>query len=140
NDLCDDRTFVRRIYLDLAGRIPTRDEVDSFMQSPESQKRAMLVDRLLAGGEYARHMAEVLDVVLMDRKGKAADTNARPRRWMEYLQSSIASNRPWNEMVAELITARSKSPAQAGAASFLYERKNNHQAMAEAVAPVAFGV
>jgi hypothetical protein len=140
NDLCDDRTFVRRIYLDLAGRIPTRDEIDSFIASPESQRRAMLVDRLLAGSEYARHMADVLDVVLMDRKGKAADTSPRSRRWMAYLQSSMASNRPWNDMVAELITARSKSPEQAGAACFLYERKNSHQAMAEAVAPVAFGV
>jgi hypothetical protein len=138
--LCDDRTFVRRIYLDLAGRIPTRDEIDSFIQSPESQKRAMLVDRLLAGGEYARHMADVLDVVLMERKGKAVETSRRSLRWMEYLQSSIGSNRPWNDMVAELITARSKPPEQAGAAWFLYERRNNHQAMAEAVAPVAFGV
>src|SRR5438105_1375833 len=110
------------------------------MQSPESQKRTTLVDRILGGSEYARHMAEVLDVVLMDRKGKAADMSARSRRWMEYLQSSIASNRPWNEMVADLITARPNSSERAGAACFLYERKNSHQAMAEAVAPVAFGV
>ncbi|MDB5319577.1 MAG: hypothetical protein JWN40_1208 [Phycisphaerales bacterium] len=140
NGACDDQTFVRRIYLDLAGRIPTRDEADSFVKSPESQKRPVLVDRLLAGSEYPRHMAEVLDVVLMERKGKVAEANRKSHRWMEYLQSSLAANRAWNEIVADFITARSKSPEQAGAAWFLYERKNNHQAMAEAVAPVAFGV
>jgi hypothetical protein len=85
-------------------------------------------------------MAEVLDVVLMERKGKVAEASRKSHRWMEYLQSSIAANRPWNEMVADLITARPKSPEQAGAAWFLYERRNSHQAMAEAVAPVAFGV
>jgi hypothetical protein len=140
NGACDDRTVVRRIYLDLAGRIPTRDEVDSFVKSAESQKRTVLVDRLLGGSEYPRHMAEVLDVVLMERKGKAAEASRRSHRWMEYLQSSIAANRGWNDMVADLITARPKSPEQAGAAWFLYERRNSHQAMAEAVAPIAFGV
>jgi hypothetical protein len=139
NGLCDDRTFVRRIYLDLAGRIPTRGEVDSFLKEAGAQKRAALVDRLLSGSEYPRHMAEVLDVVLMGRNPKASD-DSRRAHWMEYLQKSIAANRHWNDMVADLIVARPKSKEQAGAAWFLYERKNNHQAMAEAVAPVAFGV
>lgn len=140
NDLCDDRTFARRVYLDLAGRIPTRDEVDSFVRSTESQKRAALVDQLLSGADYPRHMAEVLDVVLMDRKGKAAEAARRSHGWFDYLQTSIASNRPWNDMVADLIIARPQSPQQSGAVWFLYERKNNYQSMAEAIAPVAFGV
>jgi hypothetical protein len=138
--LCDDRTFVRRIYLDLAGRIPTRDETEAFVNSAGEKTREALVDRLLAGDEYPRHMAEVLDVVLMERKGPAVEASRKSHHWMEYLQSSIRADRPWNEMVAELIMARPKSAEQAGAAWFLYERKNNHQLMAEAVAPVAFGV
>jgi hypothetical protein len=140
NEVCDDRTFVRRVYLDLAGRIPTREEADAFVKSAEAGKRAALVDRLLSGNEYPRHMAEVLDVVLMERKGAEAEASRKSHHWIDYLQNSIASNRPWNEMVADMIVARPKSPAQAGATWFLYERKNNHQAMAEAVAPIAFGV
>jgi hypothetical protein len=140
NEICDDRTFVRRVYLDLAGRIPTRQEGDAFVKSSDTGKRAALVDRLLSGSEYPRHMAEVLDVVLMERKGAEAEASRKSHHWIDYLQSSIASNRPWNEMVADMIVARPKSPAQAGATWFLYERKNNPQAMAEAVAPVAFGV
>jgi hypothetical protein len=140
NEICDDRAFVRRIYLDLAGRIPTRDEADAFVNLADSQKRAELVDRLLAGSDYPRHMAEVLDVVLMERKGKAAEATRRARGWFDYLQNSIASNRPWNQIVSDLIVARPQSPEQNGAVWFLYERKNTYTAMAEAVAPIAFGV
>src|SRR5215469_4694677 len=60
NDVCDDRTFVRRIYLDLAGRIPTHQEAEEFSQSTQGDKREALIDRLLSGDEFARHMAEVL--------------------------------------------------------------------------------
>ena len=140
NGVCDDRTFVRRVYLDLAGRVPTRAEADAFVDSSEPQKRAALVDHILAGSDYPRHMAEVLDVVLMDRKGPKVEAERVSRGWVEFLRSSIEKNRPWNEFVAELITARPKSAEQKGAVWFLYERKNNYQQMAEAVAPVAFGV
>jgi len=140
NGPCDDRMFVRRIFLDLAGRTPTRAEADSFADSTEPGKRAALVDRLLAGDEYARHMAEVLDVVLMERKGSAAEAAREAHGWPAFLKNAIAANRPWDQIVADLITARPKSPEQKGAAWFLYERKNNYQQMAEAVAPVVFGV
>ena len=140
NGICDDAAFVRRIYLDLAGRIPTRAEVDAFVQSDESTKRSALVDRLLTSTDYPQHLAEVLDVALMERKGITAEAERKSRGWIEYLRSSIAANRPWNQMVADLITGRPKSPEQRGAVWFLYEKKNNYQQMAEAVAPVAFGV
>jgi mono/diheme cytochrome c family protein len=138
--VCDDRTFVRRIYLDLAGRVPTRAEMDSFVSSNESQKRAVLVDRLLNGSEYPKYMAEVLDVALMERKGPRAEAERKTRGWFTFLEKSVAANRPWNLVVADLITARPKSPEYKGAVAFLYEKKNNHQLMAEAVAPVVFGV
>jgi hypothetical protein len=140
NAVCDDCSFVLRIYLDLPGRIPMRQEVEAFVASSDPQKREALVDRLLTGGEFPRHMAEVLDVSLLERKGKPAEYARKSNGWLEYLRSSVAENRKWNEMVAEMITGRPKSEKQAGAVWFLYEKQNNFQAMAEAVAPVAFGV
>lgn len=138
--VCDDGTFVRRLYLDIVGRIPTREEADAFIKSADPQKRAGLVDRLLADVQFARRMAEVLDVVLMERKGDKAEADRKSHGWIDYLTLSIAANRPWNQIVADLITARPRSPEQKGAVQFLYERRNNYQQMAEAVAPVAFGV
>jgi mono/diheme cytochrome c family protein len=138
--LCDDATFVRRIYLDLVGRIPTVAEDDEFVRSTDAQKRAALVDRLLDGKEYPRRMAELLDVVLLERKGKAAEAERKSHGWFAYLEHAFATNRRWNQIVEDLIVARPSSPDDNGAVWFLYEKKNNYQQMAEAVAPVAFGV
>jgi hypothetical protein len=140
SDLCDDRTFVRRVFLDIAGRIPTRVEADAFLHDGSGDKRAALVDRLLAGSDFARHFSQVLDVVLMERKGEKEESARRQQGWYDYLESAIATNRPWNQIVYELIAARPQSPDREGAVTFLYERKNNYQLMAEAIAPVAFGV
>src|SRR5262249_47527487 len=65
--LCDDRTFARRLYLDLSGRIPTRTELQDFLDDDRPHKRARLSDALLAGDDYSRHVREVFDAVLMGR-------------------------------------------------------------------------
>lgn len=138
--VCDDATFVRRLYLDLAGRIPMMSEAESFTNCSDEGKRAALTDRLLAGDEYPRRMAELFDVVLLERKGQAAEADRKSHGWFAYLEHSFATNRSWNEIVGELIVARPTSAANKGAVWFLYEKKNNFQQMAEAVAPIAFGV
>lgn len=148
---CDDRTFVRRIYLDLAGRIPTAGEADSFVADGNSAKRSALVDMLLASEEYPRHMADVMDVVLMGRAANEAPKRRRGKRdsgdeaevkknWDHYLESAFAQNRPWNKVVYDLINARPPTADDAGAVWFLYQRQENYQAMAEAIGPLAFGV
>ena len=132
-------TLVRRVYLDLAGRVPTAEELSRYLADLRPDRWEWLVDELLAGPEYARHMAEVMDVVLMGRKGAEAEKQRRERQWFAYLESAFRENRPWNRVVAEMIRAR-PGAGDRGAEWYLYERKNNPQAMAEALAPVVFGV
>ncbi|MFO1461582.1 MAG: DUF1549 domain-containing protein [Verrucomicrobiota bacterium] len=132
-------TLVRRVYLDLVGRVPTADELSRYLSDRRPDRWGWLVDELLAGPEYPRHMAEVMDVVLMGRKGPDAEKQRRDHRWFAYLESAFHENRPWNRVVAELIRARPEA-GDRGAEWYLYERKNNPQAMAEALAPVVFGV
>ena len=55
NPAAPDDVFVRRVYLDVAGRIPTYREADEFMKSKEKNKRAKLIDQLLAGEGYVQH-------------------------------------------------------------------------------------
>ena len=50
--VCDDRTFVRRVYLDVAGRIPTPEELNRFLADKRRDKRAALVNELLDGPDY----------------------------------------------------------------------------------------
>lgn len=136
----DDRTWCRRITLDLAGRIPTSAEVDEFLQLPEAWRRGQWVERLLASDEYPVRMRELWDVFLMGRvKREAHEDRRRQNGWWAFLEGAFRENRPWDRVVHDMLTARPDNPAHQGAAWFLYERRNDHQAIAEAVAPVVYG-
>jgi len=136
----EDRTWCRRIYLDLAGRIPTTTELDDFLGSRSKTKRSALVDRLLQSDDYAVRMRELWDVLLMGRTKRENHENRRKENgWWSFLENSFRTNRPWNETVRAMLVARSDKPEDKGASWFLYERRNDHQEIAEAVSPVVYG-
>lgn len=135
-----DQVFVRRVYLDLAGRIPSGDETQAFLRDTARSRRSRLIERLLAGDEFPRHLREIFDPVLMERRGAGWEDRRAKEKWFTWLEDRFRQNRPWNEIVRDLIVARPERPEDRGAAWFLYERENNPQAVAEAVAPVVFGV
>jgi hypothetical protein len=139
-DRASDAVFVRRVYLDLAGRVPERAEAEAFVRERAKDKRARLMDRLLAGEEYARHLREVFDPVLMERRGPSWEDRRENERWFAWLEDAFRRNRPWDEVVRDLIVARPERAEDRGAVWFLYERENNAQAVAEALSPVVFGV
>ncbi len=135
-----DGVWCRRVYLDLAGRIPTAAELDSFLQSPVGVRRAELVDRLLQSGEYAVRMRELWDVFLLGRPGRnGREDRRRQHGWWSFLEGAFRDNRPWDETVRSMLVARGDRVEDRGASWFLYERRNNHQAIAEAVAPLIYG-
>ena len=136
----DDRTWCRRVYLDLAGRIPTAAELQEFLGSPADSRRIALVDRLLTSDEYAVRMRELWDVFLMGRVKRDNHEDRRKQNgWWAFLETAFRTNRPWNETVHAMLVARSEKPEDKGASWFLYERRNEHQAIAEAVAPMVYG-
>ena len=136
----DDATWLRRIHLDLVGRIPTEEEVARFQRLPARKRRETTVDGLLAHPEHPRHLREMFDVLWMGRPTGNAEAQRRDHHWYEFLETSFRENRPWDAMVRDLIVARPAKPEQRGLVQFLYERQNNPQAMAEAVAPLVFGL
>ena len=91
--VCDDAAFVRRIYLDIAGRIPTSEEGKQFLGDARSDKRSRLIAALLASDDYARHMREMFDPVLM---GRADDRTARARsgQRLEHVSGNILPRKP----------------------------------------------
>ena len=135
-----DRVFVRRVYLDLIGRIPTLAERSVFLEDDRLRKREALVDSLLAHPEFAPHMREMFDVLLLGRVDEGKTKRRADNSWHAYLESVFRENRPWNEFVRDIILARSRDGSERGTAWFLYEQNNDHQKMAESIAPVAFGV
>ncbi len=136
---CDDRTFLRRVTLDLAGRIPTPEETLAFLYDGSPDKRTILVDRLLASDDAARNFREVWDALLMGRRGTRREERRRDGGWHTFLENAFKKDRPWDDVVRTLITARPVQPEDAGAIWFLYERRNDHQQIAEAIAPVIYG-
>lgn len=112
---CTDAEFLRRIHLDLTGTIPTAAAARSFLADPAPDKRARLIDQLLASPAYARHMQHIFDSVLLERQQGNYVTAAE---WQEYLRASFADNKPWDQLVRELIASDGSDPKTRAALSF----------------------
>jgi hypothetical protein len=136
----DDAGFARRVWLDLAGRIPTTREAADFINNRAKDKRARLIETLLASDDYAREMREIFDSVLMSRRDAEWEDRRMNEKWFAFLEDAFRRNRAWNEVVRDLIVARPEHSEERGAVWYLYERQNNPQAVAEALAPVVFGL
>src|ERR1044071_1703847 len=70
----DDATFLRRAYLDLTGLVPTGDEAKAFLDDASPDKRAQLIDRLLASPRYGVHQADLWDMVYFGRRPPGYDS------------------------------------------------------------------
>lgn len=107
NPPTNDEQFVRRVYLDIAGRIPNYDEASTFIKSGDPAKRSQLIDMLLDSDGYKttlyNYFAEMLRV-----KDQFEQDNVRGTPYMMWIKEQIAKNRPWNEMVYDMITADGK--------------------------------
>ena len=101
---CDDATFLRRVTLDIAGRIPTLEEAQAFLANDAANKREKLVDRLLASEDYALHFAKKWAVILRNRRagGALQLNNMVFHRW---LRDAMRRNEPYDQIVRQLLTA-----------------------------------
>ena len=143
--LCSDSVFVRRVYLDVTGTLPTAAEAQSFVLDRTPGKRATLIDRLLASDEFADYLAMKWSDLL--RIKAEFPINLWPNAaqlYHRWIHDAIRDNRPWNEVARELLTAsgsnfenppvnfyramQNRSPsgmAQTVALTFLGERAEN---------------
>jgi hypothetical protein len=111
-----DTLFMRRIYLDTIGRIPTEAEAQAFLNDSSPQKRSNLINALLNSPGYTMHMYNWLADMLRvkDDYGKGA----RAYLYEDWLKDQIAMNVPWNAVVRDMLTADGKL-YENGAAGFL---------------------
>ncbi len=105
NPLASDEQFVRRVFLDLAGRIPTREEALEFINDTSVSKRAKVIDRLLASEGYRSHLFNYFaDMMrLSDQANKV-----RYYTYQDWLKGQIADNIPWDKVVYNMMTAEGK--------------------------------
>jgi hypothetical protein len=88
--------WIRRLTLDLVGRIPTVAEARAFIESSDAGKRAAAIDRLMASPAFVRHQATALDAYLMSE----SRGSVKP-----YLLSALAENRTWDAVFRDLLLA-----------------------------------
>jgi hypothetical protein len=105
--LASDADFVRRIYLDLTGMIPSAAEVRAFLADASPDKRVKLIDQLLASPCYPRHMATVFDVMWMERR---RDQHVKDPQWQQYLMDSLAANKPYDQLAREVLSSDGTDP------------------------------
>ncbi len=107
NENLNDHMYLRRIYLDLAGRIPNYDEAREFLNSRDRNKRQELVIKLLRSWDYASHnynyLAELLRI-----QTTFPGTVLRNDAFIHWLKEQIHTNTPWNELVREMVTAEGR--------------------------------
>lgn len=102
NKQTDDFVFVRRIYLDVVGRIPTDDEASSFLKNNDPEKRRKLIDKLLISDGYRSHLFNWMADLLRHR-GKLRRSNFN--HYERWLKDQIAQNSRWDEVVYKMLTA-----------------------------------
>ncbi len=129
-----DGKWCRRVYLDLVGRIPTFQELNSFVRDNDKRKREKLVDTLLNDSkhvsEYANHWGTIWSNILIGRTGGTARDSFVSRDGMaKYLRDCFARNKPYNQMAYELVTATGSSKPGTenynGAVNFLIDKVND---------------
>jgi hypothetical protein len=135
--LASDEEFLRRVFLDLTGSIPTSKQARAFLDDTAADKRARLIDRLLASPEHARHLAHVFDVMLMERRPARAVPGPA---WHEFLRESFAVNKPWDQLVREVLAADGNDPKKRGPARFYLDRGGDLNEVTRAVSRTFLGM
>lgn len=103
-----DEVFVRRLYLDIAGRIPTQRETETFLAEKSADKRTKLIDQLLAGEGYVQHMFNYwADILRLQTNGNAGTITGTA--YAKFLKESLRSNKPYDQLVRELVAARGEA-------------------------------
>src|SRR5579871_5055999 len=114
----DDAEFLRRAYLDITGVIPPVDKVAAFLDSKQPDKRARLIDELLASPHYGRHMGDIWqELLLVQRDIFSRGLPAEPLA--DWFARGFNSNKPWDRQVTELLTSTGTQEQNAATTLFL---------------------
>lgn len=133
----DDAEFLRRVSIDLTGKLPTANQARKFFADKDPAKRQKLIDRLIDSKDFPRRMQEAFTAMLLERRTDSKIPNAD---WESYLRDSFESNKPWNQLVGELLFVDEKDEKLKPASKFfLVSGRNNVNLKTEDVARLFLG-
>jgi len=132
----DDAMFLRRVFLDSIGTLPTSDEARAFLEDPRPDRRARLVAGLLERDEYADFWAmRWADILRVDRDRVTPEGAVAMTRWLRH---QFATNRPYDDFARDILTARGDTLAEGPAA--LYRVLQKPQELSRSISQLFLGV
>lgn len=126
----DDGTFLRRVTIDLCGRLPTPEEVRAFLVEPSADKRAKYIDRLLDSPDYPAYFAMRWGSIL--RNSNLAGSTQAAYAFHNWIKDMVARNRPYDEFVRGIVAAAGEWQ-EAPAINWYWQSRDDqlHQAAAD---------
>jgi hypothetical protein len=106
----NDAEFQRRAYLDLTGRLPPTATVADFLDSKEPDKRAKLIDDLLASPGYGQHLARYWAELLVKRDGEQ-NKRLKTDAFRTWLADEFNKGRGWDGIITDMLTVEGEGPA-----------------------------
>ena len=100
--ICDDSSFLRRVHLDLAGRIPSVEEVDAFLNDKAPDKRDRVIETLLASPECADYFANKWTALLKNKRDDPADITAN-FAFHAWMRDNLLANTPYDQIVRQIL-------------------------------------
>ncbi|MFO0974916.1 MAG: DUF1549 domain-containing protein [Planctomycetaceae bacterium] len=116
-----DEEWVRRVYLDLCGRIPTLTEVKTFLEDKNPRKKAVLIDALLENEDYVRNLTTIWT---NNSIGRGTPQRVSRTGMEKFYREAFAKNRPWDEIVVDIVTA-SGHYEENGAVNYILAQMQN---------------
>lgn len=136
SNVSDDSTYLRRVTLDIAGRLPTVKEAELFLEDNSTNKRVVLVDRLISTEEYAEFFANKWSSLLRNKRSNGAQLRTT-MAFYDWIKESFYNNKPYDRFVRQILAASGdikQSPPTAW-----FKQVNSQQAQMEDASQLFLG-
>lgn len=130
----EDTEWIRRVYLDIVGHIPTATQVQQFVSDRRRDKRSRLIDSLLDDPDYVRNFTTIWSNLLV---GRSPNADVSKPALQAFLSDGFRRNRPWKDIVFDLVAAEGSAESN-GATNFLLAHLNNQAVPATAITAQLF--
>ena len=135
----EDAAILRRLTLDLNGRVPTLSEMQEYIASTDPDKKTKLVDRLLASSSFPRHNAQQFFAFMQNQDGPRKKGD-KGNPLYDYLLMSLAENRGWDRIFREIMLPNETDAKMQGASDFIKSRVKDLNRLAIDASVTFFGV
>ena len=133
----DDMTYLRRLTIDVAGRLPSKEETEEYLASTDPDKRTLVIERLLSGTDYADYFANKWNAVLRNKRRQNQDRQAT-FAFHGWIRESLYNNKPYDRFVREILAASGEPGKNAPVA--WYREVKDQSAQVEDTAQLFLGL